>query len=333
MGLHKGTPIYDDLVMTPYRTLDEVRNKALRNNNSKSSSKFDNQNVQAVEEEDDDDDETYPSISEDCFSVGTHGLICSMKDLGEKARWPRKNEKSTSFKDKSKWCAFHEDFGHMADNCIGLRREIGYLLSKGHFKEFLRRKMSRIRYPKDVPHKAAPPPPDAHVINFKSGGSDICGTSFSSTKRHAKETKLEYREQPVISTTLTNDKKIFFDEEDKTSFQDPHHDGLVITLFIANHYMRNILVDGGSTINIIQYDLLKKINIPYSEIVPRSSVLVGFNGETKKTMGDIKLRICIEGVNSYHKICVIDNLSCYNVILGRIWLHGMKVVASTYHSV
>ncbi|XP_076919588.1 uncharacterized protein LOC143580462 [Bidens hawaiensis] len=176
------------------------------------------------------------------------------------------------------WCAFHEDFGHQTDECISLRREIGYLLSKGHFIELLGRKKSRIQDPEDVPQKAAPPPPDAQVINFISCGSDICGTSFSSAKRHAKETKLKYGDRHIISTTLTTDKRIFFDEEDKMSIQDPHHD-----------------VDGGSSVNIIQYDLLKKMNIPDSEIVPRSSVLVGFSHETKKTMGDTKLPIYIEG--------------------------------------
>ncbi|XP_076950759.1 uncharacterized protein LOC143623820 [Bidens hawaiensis] len=250
-------------------------------------------------EEEDNDDEDYPRISEYCFSIDTNGLICAMKDLGEKTRWPQKNEKETSFKDKSKWCAFHEDFDHLTDECIGLRKEIGYLLRKGHFKQLLGRKKSRIQDPEEVPQKADPLPLDAQFINFISGGSDICGTSYSSAKRHAKETKLENGERPVISTTLTNNKRIFFDEEDKTSIQDPHHDGWIITLFIANHYVRRILVDRGSSVNIIQYDVLKKMNISDSEIVPRSSVLVGFIGETKKTMRDIKLSIYIEGVNSY----------------------------------
>ena len=31
------------------------------------------------------------------------------------------------------------------------------------------------------------------------------------------------------------------------------------------------------------------------------------------------------------KFCVIDSLSCCNVILGRPWIHEMKVVPSTYH--
>jgi hypothetical protein len=169
MGLLKDSQFYDDLVMNPCRTLEEVRTRAMRfirleddkriqkrltgstnpetqdrnrgsffiNERSKPYSRLDKQNVHAVQNEE--DDEEYPRISEYCFSVDISGLMLAMQDLGEKARWPRKNEKSTTFKDKSKWCAYHEDFGHLTNECIDLRKEIGYLLSKGHLKELFGR--------------------------------------------------------------------------------------------------------------------------------------------------------------------------------------------------
>ncbi|XP_076961088.1 uncharacterized protein LOC143637632 [Bidens hawaiensis] len=99
---------------------------------------------------------------------------------------------------------------------------------------------------------------------------------------------------------------------------------------VGNRALR-ILVDGGSSVNIIQADVLKKMNILESDVTPRSSVLVVFSGETINTLRDIKLPIYIKGVNSFQKFCVIDNFSCCNVILGRPWIHEMKAVASTYH--
>ncbi|XP_076929013.1 uncharacterized protein LOC143593190 [Bidens hawaiensis] len=220
-----------------------------------------------------------------------------MKDLCEKSRCPRKTEKSTTYKEKSKWCAYHEDFGHLTDKCIGLRREIGYLLSKGHFKELFGRKKLRIQDPKEVSETASPPPADAQIIKFISVGSNICGTSFSSAKRHVKETKLENGDRPIRTNSLTNERIITFDEEDQMHLCNPHHDGLIITLFTANHYVRRILIDGGSSVNIIQSNILKKMNIPKAEITPRSFVLVGLSGETKN----------------------------------MLWIREMKDVSSTYH--
>ncbi|KAI3742202.1 hypothetical protein L1987_59882 [Smallanthus sonchifolius] len=97
--------------------------------------------------------------------------------------------------------------------------------------------------------------------------------------RNAKEAKTEKGDRPTKTSTLTEKKIICFDEGDRDNVQDPHHDGLVITLYIANHFIHRILIDGGSSVNIIQLEVLKRMGIPDSEIISKSSVLVGFSGE------------------------------------------------------
>lgn len=52
-----------------------------------------------------------------------------MKNLGDKARWP-KWEKTLGCKDKSKWCAYHEDFGHVTEYFFALKNDISYLLKR-----------------------------------------------------------------------------------------------------------------------------------------------------------------------------------------------------------
>ena len=46
-----------------------------------------------------------------------------MQDLGDKARWPRKGDRSNTWKDKSNWSTYHEDFGHITEDCIARERE------------------------------------------------------------------------------------------------------------------------------------------------------------------------------------------------------------------
>lgn len=110
---------------------------------------------------------------------------------------------------------------------------------------------------------------------------------------------------------------------------DPHHDGLVITLYAANHFVRRILIDGGSSVNIVLLVTLDKLNILDSNIVWRSLVLVGLCGGTKNTIREIKLPMYIEGVNSIQHYG--DSLSWYNIILGMPLIHDMKFVLSTYY--
>ncbi|KAI3725211.1 hypothetical protein L1987_64989 [Smallanthus sonchifolius] len=269
---------------------------------SKLYSNPDNHRVNDVE--DDEEEKQYPKLPEYCFSLDTPDLLYVMQDIGDKARWP---------------------------HCIALRKEISNLLSKGYLKEFPGKGKKQVRDHDKIPQRAKSPPPDAKVIGFISGGSDISGTSYFAAKRNSKEAKREKGDRPLRTSSLTKEKIISFNEEDMDNVRDPHHDGLVITLYVANHFIRRILIDGGSSVNIIQHDVLKRMGIPDSEIISKSAVLVGFSGEVENTVRDIKLPIYIEGVNTIQNFCIIDSLSCYNVILGRPWIHDMKAVPSTYH--
>ncbi|KAI3810882.1 hypothetical protein L1987_20505 [Smallanthus sonchifolius] len=90
-------------------------------------------------------------------------------------------------------------------------------------------------------------------------------SSGCKAKRHAKEAKVEKDDMPTRTSTLPDQKVI------------------------------SILINGGSSINIIQLEALKSMNVPEAQIVSKSLVLVGFNGEAKSTIGEIKLPVYIEG--------------------------------------
>ena len=76
-----------------------------------------------------------------------------MHDHDEKARWPRKGEKSIAWKDKSRWCAYHKDFSHITKDCIALRKDISYILSKGYLEEILGRRKEISKEKDQDPHK------------------------------------------------------------------------------------------------------------------------------------------------------------------------------------
>lgn len=42
---------------------------------------------------------------------------------------------------------------------------------------------------------------------------------------------------PRKNALLTNKKETYFDEDDRESVLDPHNDGLVITIYVANHFV------------------------------------------------------------------------------------------------
>ncbi|KAL5827793.1 hypothetical protein ACOSQ3_019643 [Xanthoceras sorbifolium] len=73
------------------------------------------------------------------------------------------------------------------------------------------------------------------------------------------------------------------------------------------------------------------MHIDECNIVRRSTILVGFNGEHKNTIGEIVLPVYAEGINLNTRFLILDCLSSYNIIMGRPWIYEMRVVPLTYH--
>ncbi|XP_074337437.1 uncharacterized protein LOC141674626 [Apium graveolens] len=70
-----------------------------------------------------------------------------------------------------------------------------------------------------------------------------------------------------------------------------------------------------------------------SDMIKKSTTLVGFSGEIKHTSGEITLPTYAQGVNLLEKFYIIDVDLRYNIIMGRAWIHNLKVVPSIYHQV
>ncbi|XP_074305942.1 uncharacterized protein LOC141641169 [Silene latifolia] len=229
---------------------------------------------------------------------------------------------------KSTWHRNSKDIGHTTEECIQLKKQVAYLLKKGYLKYLIQQPRGKDegtckRDPGNS--RDPPPPPPIYEVKFIDGGSEICGLTSSAAKRIARESKLQppsrYKLLPVVT----------FDDSELQGVPDLHHDSLVITMQIGTTKVSRILIDGGSSINLVMLDVLKAMKIDEEKIIKKSSVLVGFSGETRNTLGEINLPTYVEGVASYERFGVMDCLSSYNVILGRPWIHNVKAIPSTYH--
>ncbi|XP_074300525.1 uncharacterized protein LOC141631801 [Silene latifolia] len=175
------------------------------------------------------------------------------------------------------------------------------------------------------PERDLPPPPPIYEVKFINGGSEICSLTSLAAMKVARETKIK---SPFNPRTLP---QITFDEIDMQGIPDLYHDGLVITMQLGTTRVLRTLIDGGSSVNLIILDVLKAMKISEDQITMKSSVLVGFRGATRNTLGEIYQPKYVKGVASYEIFGVLDCLSSYNAILGRPWIHNVKVIPSTYH--
>ena len=111
----------------------------------------------------------------------------------------------------------------------------------------------------------------------------------------------------------------------------PYHDALVLTVCINNFDVHRVLIDPGSVADLLQLPAFKQMQVSLDKFSSVDRVLSGFNGATKLTVGDIAFPVKAGPVTQQVLFSVVEDLGPYNDIVGRAWLHTMKVVPSTYH--
>ena len=128
---------------------------------------------------------------------------------------------------------------------------------------------------------------------------------------------------------------ISFTDEEAERIHHPHDDAIVITLLIADYINRRVLVDNGSSADILYYPAFQQMRLGRDLLRPACSPLIEFGGMKVQPVGTITLPVV---VGSYpHQIIkevnflVVDCSSLYNAIIGRPTLNIWKAVTSTYH--
>ncbi|GMN20277.1 hypothetical protein TIFTF001_043053, partial [Ficus carica] len=208
--------------------------------------------------------------------------------------WPKKLPENPA-RDTMKYCEFHRDHGHHTIDCRALRAEVVKLLKKGHLREFLTDKgretyglgsESKERRVVQQIEDTPSPPPVQKTIRVIFGGSIYSGDSVTSIKSYGRKAT-----QPVV-TILPDDPcehSITFHSSEATNLSRPHDDALVLTLYVSNYEVGRILVDNGSSADVLFLSTLREMGLSEFDIERSTTILTGFNGESTAAVGKIKL--------------------------------------------
>ena len=82
-------------------------------------------------------------------------------------------------------------------------------------------------------------------------------------------------------------------DEDAERIHHPHDDAIVITLLIADYTTRKVLVDNGSSTDILYYPAFQQMRIGRDQLCPVNSPLVGFGEMKVQPVGTISLPVVV----------------------------------------
>ena len=117
------------------------------------------------------------------------------------------------------------------------------------------------------------------------------------------------------------DQDMYFNEANARGVKQPHNDSLVIMLNIEGFNTRRILVDNGSSADIIYLPAFQQLKLDPKRLRPFESPLISFNGDKVYPRSIVTLIVTV-GTQPRQLTLQLDFLvvncpSSYNVIIGR----------------
>lgn len=123
-------------------------------------------------------------------------------------------------------------------------------------------------------------------VNYIAGGFAGGGCSNSARKKHLRAIQSVHS---AFAHRRPHIPPITFTDNDFTAIDPARDDPMVITVEIDKFAIAKVLVDQGSSVDILYWETFKKMKISEAEIQPYNEQIIGFSGERVHTRGYIDL--------------------------------------------
>ncbi|XP_070017792.1 uncharacterized protein [Nicotiana sylvestris] len=264
-----------------------------------------------------------PQLLEYNFSVDASGIVSVIGRIKD-TRWLRPLQTDPAQRNPNQMCKYHGTYSHRTEDCRQLKEEVARLFNEGHLREFLSDPGKNHYRDRDANRKNEQEEPQ-HMIHMIVGAVDIPqGLTFECTK--VRITREKRTRDYLPENTLS------FHDADAEGIEQHHNNALVISILMNKIQVKRVLVDPGSSTNIIRSKVVEELGLQ-DQIVPADRVLNGFNMASETTKGEIMLPVSVAETIQETKFHVIGGDMRYNELLGRPWILNIRAVPSTLHQV
>ncbi|XP_070007885.1 uncharacterized protein [Nicotiana sylvestris] len=129
----------------------------------------------------------------------------------------------------------------------------------------------------------------------------------------------------------TEHQKISFSKNDLPPEGATHNKALHLTVKCEGYYMKRVMLDGGSGVDICPLSTSQRMEIGTERIRPNNVCVRAFDGIKRETIGEIDLILTIGHVDFEVTFQVLDMDTSYNFLLGKPWINAAGVVPSTLY--
>ncbi|XP_065621102.1 uncharacterized protein LOC136063965 [Quercus suber] len=172
-------------------------------------------------------------------------------------KWPKKMKGDPNKCNRNKYCRFHRDHEHDTDECFDLKQQIENLIKQGKLRNFLGRDHKNEKLKGKVEEFSRPPLGEIRIILGRSS----TGQTSKSKKAYLKVVQNVQLSERSPRARTTDEQTITFTDEDTKRIHYPHDDAIVITLLIADYKTRRVLIDNGSSTDILYYPAFQQMRL------------------------------------------------------------------------
>nr|GEW33723.1 reverse transcriptase domain-containing protein [Tanacetum cinerariifolium] len=215
-------------------------------------------------------------------------------------------------RNSSKFCDFPNDKWHSTDECMQLKKQIEELVRAGKL---------------------------SHLIKEMKQGREQTKTGRKEAAAKDKPTTI-YMVRSWQRTVKQKITQIFKQGREITFPSLTTNDGtegpLIIKAEMGGHTIHCMYIDDGSSMEPLYEHCFNRLRPKIkSQMVPTTTSLTGFNGETTWPLGQLRLLVTIGDIThstkAWMNFMIVKSLSPYNGIIGRPGLKVIQAVPSTVH--
>ncbi|VFQ79160.1 unnamed protein product [Cuscuta campestris] len=248
------------------------------------------------------------------------------------------------------YCSYHRSYSHNTSECKSVKGVIRQMIDSGELgKDYLQKAQEKShqwvrpaapgndrdndRRRNNRPRERQPAPEKEHIGMIFGGPKG--GDSAAQRKNWVRSIYVGEVSVEPPRRKHTRREPIVFTDRDLPPTGEDHNDPLVITMDINGVDVARVLVDTGSSVNILYLETFQKLRLCRTQLEPLKTPLSGFTGDTVEAEGSIVLPVELgsgeKTVWKKMRFIVVDIKCVHNAILGRPGINKVGAVISMPH--